>query len=60
MNLTSTFAGRQLHGGAEITSLIRRAGFVGKYYRFTVRARRQPRVTIACLAPGSSTPGAGC
>lgn len=59
-NLTPTFAGRHLAIGAKLTISITRTNWVGKSYRFTVRARRGPRVQIGCLAPGSGTPGVGC
>jgi hypothetical protein len=40
--------------------LISHPSYIGKYYSFTVRARQQPTVKIACLAPESSLPGVGC
>jgi Bacterial Ig-like domain (group 3) len=60
LNLTSAFHARRLRIGAQIRILITRAGFVGKYYSFTVRPRTGPRIRIACLAPGRAKPGAGC
>ena len=58
--LTKYFAGRRLAVGAQLTILISHPNYIGKYYRFDVRARKSPTVTIACLAPGSTVPGAGC
>ena len=60
LDLTPGFQNRRLTVGARITVTITRAGWVGKYYQFTVRARRRPRVQIACLAPGAVRPGVGC
>jgi len=54
------FVDRRLAVGAQITVAITRPGWIGKYYRFTVRAHRPPRVQIACLAPGSVRPGVSC
>jgi hypothetical protein len=59
-NLAHGFAGRRLAIGARITVSIVRTNWVGKTYRFTVRARRGPRVQIGCLAPGGSALGVGC
>jgi len=58
--LTKYFAGRRLAVGAQLTILISHPSYIGKYYRFTVRARKSPTVAIACLAPGSTMPGEGC
>jgi hypothetical protein len=58
--LTEYFAGRRLAVGAQISILISHPSYIGKYYSFTVRARQQPTVKIACLAPESSLPGVGC
>jgi hypothetical protein len=58
--LTKYFAGHRLAVGAQLTILISHPSYTGKYYSFTVRARKSPAVAIACLAPGSSLPGVGC
>jgi hypothetical protein len=58
--LTKYFAGRRLAIGAKITILISHPDYLGKYYSFTVRARKEPVVAIACLAPNSTQPGVGC
>jgi hypothetical protein len=60
LDLTSNFRHRQLPVGTQITIVIIRAQYVGKYYSFTVRSRRQPQVRIACLADGGTRPGVGC
>ena len=58
--LTKYFAGRRLAVGAQISILISHPSYIGKYYSFTVQARQQPTIKIACLAPESSLPGVGC
>jgi hypothetical protein len=60
IDLAPEFRKQRLSVGAQITVAITRAGWIGKYYRFTVRARRAPRVTISCLAPGRTVPGRTC
>ena len=60
IDLAPRFRNRRLSVGARITVAITRPGWIGKYYQFTVRARRPPRVQIACLAPGAIRPGFGC
>jgi hypothetical protein len=49
LNLTTSFTGRHLAVGARISVSIVSPGWVGKSYRFTVRARRGPRVQIGSL-----------
>jgi len=58
--ITPAFENRRLGVGARITVAIMQPSWVGKYYAFTVEARRGPRVRIACLAPGASRPGGYC
>jgi len=58
--LTKYFSGRRLAPGAQLTILITHPSYIGKYYSFTVVARKSPAIKIACLAPGSTLPGAGC
>jgi hypothetical protein len=60
VNLTGRFHRRTLHPGAQITIEIRRPRFVGKYYSFTMRPRKQPRVRIGCLAVNGTRPDVGC
>jgi Bacterial Ig-like domain (group 3) len=60
MDLAPRFRNRRLSVGVQITIAITRTGWIGKYYRFTVRARQAPHVQIACLAPGATRPGSGC
>lgn len=60
IDLTPSFAGQSLAAGSQITIMVVRPNYVGKYYGFTVRAGEQPQVSISCLAPGSTTPGVGC
>lgn len=59
-DLAPRFAGHRLYVGARLVVEIVRPRWIGKYYAFTVRARRGPRIRIACLPPGGRTPGLGC
>ncbi len=52
--------GHSLSAGATFTVSITRANWIGKYYVFTIRAQRGPRIKISCLTPGYSKPGVGC
>jgi hypothetical protein len=49
LSLTAGFTGRHLAVGARISVSVVSPGWVGKSYRFTVRARRGPRVQIGSL-----------
>jgi Bacterial Ig-like domain (group 3) len=60
IDLAPRFLNRRLSVGAQITVVITRPGWIGKYYQFTVRAGRPPHVQIACLAPGAIRPGFAC
>jgi hypothetical protein len=60
VDLQPGFSGRRVHPGARITIFLTRPQFVGKYYQFSIRPSGSPRIRIACLAPGSTTPGVGC
>jgi hypothetical protein len=60
IDLTRGFQKHRLRLGAKITVRIIRPGWIGKYFTFTVRPRRGPRIKIACLAPGGTRPTVGC
>ena len=60
INLAAPFQKDRLHPGATIVVMIRRPGWIGKYYKFTIRAGSKPGIQIACLAVGGSRPGVGC
>jgi hypothetical protein len=60
IDLAPRFRHRHLVPGVRITVDIIKAGWVGEYYRFTMRARHRPRVSFACTAPGTTSPGAPC
>jgi hypothetical protein len=60
VDLGPNFATRHLAVGAQITVMIARPDYVGKYYSFTVRASSVPTVRIGCLAPDNTVPGVGC
>ena len=60
IDLAPRFRQRHLVPGVRITVDIIKAGWVGEYYRFTMRARHRARVSFACTAPGTTSPGAPC
>jgi hypothetical protein len=60
INLARIFRKRRLGVGTQIAVAITRPGWVGKYYAFTTRPGRVPRVQISCLPPGATRPGKGC
>jgi hypothetical protein len=60
VGLTGLFKHHHLRVGAQITIVILKRQYIGKYYNFLVRARRQPRVRIDCLAVDATKPGVGC
>lgn len=59
IDLSSLLRNDPLYAGSQFTIVIRRSGLSGKYYRFTVRAGRPPRIQIACLPSGTNGPAAG-
>jgi hypothetical protein len=60
VNLARIFGSRRLSVGARIAVAITRPGWVGKYYAFTTRPSRVPRVQISCLPPGATRPDNRC
>jgi hypothetical protein len=60
LDLSPSFRGYRLHVGARLTIAMTIPGGIGKFYAFTVRAGRGPRVFIGCLAPGATRPDPGC
>ncbi len=60
INLTPALQNHRLRVGARINVEVVRPGWIGKYYMFTVRSGRGPRVQISCLAPRGNRPGVGC
>ncbi len=60
INLAAPLKKDHLHPRATIIVMIRRSGWVGKYYKFTIRAGNQPIIQISCLAPSRTRPGVGC
>jgi hypothetical protein len=58
--LSVPLQGYSLSAGATVIVSITRPNWIGKYYVFTMRARRGPRIKISCLTPGYSKPGVGC
>ncbi len=60
IDLAARFHRRRLRVGTGVIVQILRPGWIGKYYRFTIRSGRAPKVQISCLAPGLTVPGRGC
>jgi hypothetical protein len=60
VDLTPQFRMGRLGVGTNITVMIVRPRWVGKYYSFTIRAGHGPRIRLSCLAPGGTRPGVGC
>jgi Bacterial Ig-like domain (group 3) len=60
VNLMLSFRRKRLRAGTQITVELSRPHWIGKDYRFTIRARHAPRIQIDCLAPAGSRPGVGC
>ena len=60
INLAPDFGSRRLGVGARIAVAITRPGWVGKYYSFTIRPGRGPRIQISCLPAGATRPGKRC
>ncbi len=47
---------RLLRGGTTVAVSVTRAGWVGKYTRWTIRKSKPPKRRDLCLPPGTSTP----
>ncbi len=60
IGLEPSFRKRRLDVGTGVSVQILRPGWIGKYYLFTMRAGRGPKIEISCLAPGRTVPGRGC
>jgi Bacterial Ig-like domain (group 3) len=60
IDLLPTFRHHRLRPGSQIIVRITHPHWVGKYYLFTIRGGRPPRINVACLAVGRTAPGAGC
>jgi hypothetical protein len=60
VDLEGRFRRSRLAPGARLNVQLVRAGWIGKYYLFTIRSARKPKVSISCLAPGATRPGVGC
>jgi Bacterial Ig-like domain (group 3) len=60
INLLPVFHHHHLSAGSQITVRLTHPHWVGKYYSFTIRGGRPPRIGLACLAVGRTAPGVGC
>jgi hypothetical protein len=59
-NLTPLFHRAHLRVGTQLTVAITHRGWVGKYYRFTIRKGHKPSIDVSCLAVNGTRPGVGC
>ena len=59
-NLTSMFHRAHLRVGTQLTVAVTHRAWIGKYYRFTIRAGRKPTTALSCLAVNGTRPGVGC
>jgi hypothetical protein len=53
VNLAPQFKTSRLKPGATITVSVVRTGWTGRYYAFTIRANKAPKVSSGCLAEGT-------
>jgi hypothetical protein len=60
VNLTSMFHRAHLHVGTQLAVAVTHRAWIGKYYRFTIRAGRRPSTDVSCLAVNGTRPGVGC
>jgi Invasin, domain 3 len=60
IDLTRDFYRSRLRVRTQVTVIVTRPQWIGKYYAFTTRASRPPLVRLTCLAPGATQPGLGC
>ena len=60
VDLTREFYRSRLRVRTQVTVVITRPQWIGKYYAFTTRASRPPSVRLTCLPPGATQPGLGC
>jgi len=58
--LTRFVRHHRLAVGTKLTISVVEPGRIGKVYVFTIRRDKAPALLVACLAPGSTTPGRGC
>jgi Bacterial Ig-like domain (group 3) len=59
-NLASMFHRAHLHVGTQVIVAVTHRAWLGKYYRFTIRAGRKPLAEVSCLAVNGTRPGVGC
>jgi hypothetical protein len=60
VDLTPLFAKLPLAVGTRLTVSVTAPNTIGRNWLFTIRAGKDPRDQMSCLAPGSSIPGKGC
>jgi hypothetical protein len=59
-NLASMFHRAHLRVGTQVIVAVTHQRWLGKYYRFTIRAGRSPSTEVSCLAVNGTRPGVGC
>jgi hypothetical protein len=59
-DLAGLFHHAHLPAGTRISVSVTKSNTIGKVFLFKILAGHGPRLTSACLAPGSSIPGRGC
>jgi Bacterial Ig-like domain (group 3) len=59
-NLASIFHRAHLGVGTRVAVAVTHRGWVGKYYRFTIRKGHKPSIDVSCLAVNGTRPGVGC
>ncbi len=59
INLLPAFKNHRLRAGTKITLRFIEAGWIGKYYSFTVRGGRAPATDLKCVGTAGH-PGVGC
>ena len=60
VDLTPLLASDRLNAGDRLTVTVSSPIAVGRVWRYTILAGKDPRQQVTCLQPGFSTPGKGC
>jgi hypothetical protein len=60
LDLAKRLHHHRLGVGASLTVRLTHRGWLGKYYRFVIRAGHKPKITTACLAVGVTRPAVRC
>jgi streptogramin lyase len=60
VNLAGVFRGRHLRPGSYISVVVEKPGWIGKSFRFQMRASAPPKVKIGCVAAGAHSALVDC